>query len=73
MEDEEERLEFLKDLGLPEAGLPQIIRESYKLLGLHTFYTVGPKGKCKRLSLLLVAALESPCLVPLTAIIAGVT
>ncbi|MBN8544005.1 MAG: redox-regulated ATPase YchF [Alphaproteobacteria bacterium] len=39
----EEKLEFLKDLGLKETGLNSIIREGYKLLDLITFFTVGPK------------------------------
>ena len=41
--DPAERAEFLKDLGLKESGLDQIIRTGYKMLGLQTFYTVGPK------------------------------
>lgn len=32
---------FLADLGLPESGLARIIHESYSLLGLISFYTVG--------------------------------
>ena len=40
---EEERGEFLKDLGLEEPGLNRVIRSAYRLLGLKTFYTVGPK------------------------------
>jgi GTP-binding protein YchF len=40
---EEERTEFLSSLGLEEPGLNKIIREGYKLLGLLTFFTVGPK------------------------------
>src|SRR5687767_1464795 len=39
----EERAEFLKDLGLEETGLSQIIRAGYELLDLITFFTVGPK------------------------------
>jgi len=41
--DEEEQAEFLKDLGLAEPGLHRVIRSAYKLLGLKTFYTAGPK------------------------------
>ncbi|MCL2330938.1 MAG: redox-regulated ATPase YchF [Proteobacteria bacterium] len=37
------RAEFLTDLGLKESGLDQVIKAGYKLLGLQTFYTVGPK------------------------------
>ena len=39
----EERGEFLTELGLGEAGLARIIRAGYTLLGLLTFFTVGPK------------------------------
>lgn len=38
-----ERAEFLTDLGLSETGLSRIIRAGYDLLGLVTFFTVGPK------------------------------
>jgi GTP-binding protein YchF len=41
--DEEEREEFLKDLGLSESGLSKLIKKSYKLLGLISFLTAGPK------------------------------
>ncbi len=39
----EEQPEFLSSLGLSETGLKRIIREGYSLLGLLTFFTVGPK------------------------------
>lgn len=39
----EERTEFLSELGLHETGLARIIRAGYDLLGLLTFFTVGPK------------------------------
>jgi GTP-binding protein YchF len=39
----EEQAEFLESLGLTETGLKRIIREGYSLLGLLTFFTVGPK------------------------------
>lgn len=39
----EERSEYLEALGLTEAGLARIIRAGYELLGLITFFTVGPK------------------------------
>jgi GTP-binding protein YchF len=42
-ETESEKLEFLESLGLEETGLSRIIRSSYELLGLITFFTVGPK------------------------------
>jgi ribosome-binding ATPase len=35
--------EFLADLGLEEPGLDKLIHEGYKLLGLITYFTVGPK------------------------------
>ena len=40
---EEEKLEYLSSLGLKETGLNAIIRAGYGLLGLLTFFTVGPK------------------------------
>lgn len=40
---EEEKKEFLDAIGLKETGLAQIIKASYKLLDLITFFTVGPK------------------------------
>ena len=40
---EEERPEFLRDLGLSEPGLNRVIRAAYELLGLLTFFTAGPK------------------------------
>ena len=40
---EEERPEFLRDLGLAEPGLNRVIRAAYELLGLLTFFTAGPK------------------------------
>ena len=40
---DDERTEFLADLGLEEAGLSRVIRAGYALLGLITFFTVGPK------------------------------
>ncbi|TXG98251.1 MAG: redox-regulated ATPase YchF [Rhodocyclaceae bacterium] len=39
----EERGEFLSELGLEETGLARVIRAGYQLLGLKTFFTVGPK------------------------------
>lgn len=33
---------FLSDLGIAESGLGRIIRESFELLGLMPFFTVGP-------------------------------
>ena len=34
---------FLNEIGLEEAGLDRVIRAGYRLLGLHTFFTAGPK------------------------------
>ena len=39
----EERSEFLNELGLTETGLARVIHAGYRLLGLKTFFTVGPK------------------------------
>jgi len=39
----EEKQVFLADMGLEEPGLNRVIRAGYKLLGLQTFFTVGPK------------------------------
>ncbi len=41
--DEAERSEFLAELGLSEPGLNRVIRAAYRLLGLQTFFTAGPK------------------------------
>ena len=43
MLDTGERGEFLETLGLSEPGLNKLIREAYHLLGLQTYFTVGPK------------------------------
>ena len=34
---------FLADLGLDEPGLDRVIHAGYRLLGLQTYFTVGPK------------------------------
>ncbi|MGB0467195.1 MAG: redox-regulated ATPase YchF [Pontibacterium sp.] len=39
--DDEERAEFLEDLGMEEAGLDRVIRAGYQLLGLQTYFTAG--------------------------------
>ena len=41
--DPAERAEFLETIGLEEPGLNRLIREAYALLGLRTYFTVGPK------------------------------
>jgi GTP-binding protein YchF len=38
-----ERDEFLRDLGLEEPGLNRVVRAGYRLLGLETYFTAGPK------------------------------
>lgn len=43
LENEDDRLEFLKDAGLNEPGVNKLIRSAYRLLNLITFFTVGPK------------------------------
>ena len=40
---EEDRAEFLEGLGLHDSGLDRVIRAGYSLLGLITYFTVGPK------------------------------
>ena len=41
--DQEDRTMLLEDLGWEEPGLHRLIRSGYQLLGLMTFFTVGPK------------------------------
>ena len=40
---EADRLEFLEGLGVEEGGLQGLIRATYRLLGLRTYFTTGPK------------------------------
>lgn len=40
---EEERADFLESLGVEEGGLKSLIRATYELLGLRTYFTTGPK------------------------------
>ncbi|MEZ2225485.1 redox-regulated ATPase YchF [Microcoleus sp.] len=40
---EEERTDFLESLGVKEGGLKSLIRATYELLGLRTYFTSGPK------------------------------
>jgi len=40
---EEERGDFLASLGVEEGGLKSLIRATYELLGLRTYFTTGPK------------------------------
>jgi hypothetical protein len=39
--DDAEKKEFLNELGVTESGLDKLIKASYKLLGLETFFTAG--------------------------------
>ena len=39
--EEEEKKEFLKELGIEESGLDQLIKATYSLLGLATYFTAG--------------------------------
>ncbi|MEM1177439.1 MAG: redox-regulated ATPase YchF [Acidobacteriota bacterium] len=41
--DDDERGEFLQEIGLEEPGLHRVIRAGYRLLGLQTYFTAGPK------------------------------
>ena len=41
--DDDERDEFLQEIGLEEPGLNRVIRAGYKLLGLLTYFTAGVK------------------------------
>jgi GTP-binding protein YchF len=42
LENNEDRLAFLKDAGLAEPGVDKLVRAAYKMLNLQTFFTVGP-------------------------------
>ena len=39
----EDRADFLASLGVEEGGLKSLIRATYELLGLRTYFTAGPK------------------------------
>jgi hypothetical protein len=41
--DGDDKLAFLADLGLDEPGLDRVVHAGYKLLGLQTYFTAGPK------------------------------
>jgi ribosome-binding ATPase len=41
--EDDEKMEFLQDLGMAEPGLDRLIRAGYSLLGLHTYFTAGVK------------------------------
>lgn len=40
---DQEKIEYMKELGISESGLDKLIKASYKLLNLITFITAGPK------------------------------
>ncbi|MEO9669195.1 MAG: DUF933 domain-containing protein, partial [Marinomonas sp.] len=40
---EEDRGEYLTELGLTESGLARVVRAGYELLQLQTYFTAGPK------------------------------
>ena len=41
--DADDKALFLDDMGMTEPGLDRVIRAAYELLGLHTYFTAGPK------------------------------
>lgn len=41
--EDEEKAEFLSDMGMEEPGLDRVIRAGYNLLSLETYFTAGPK------------------------------
>ena len=43
LETEEEQLEFMEAVGIGESGLSTLIRKTYHMLGLRTFFTAGER------------------------------
>ncbi len=43
LEEAEDRLAFLSDVGLSEPGVNKLVRSAYSLLNLQSFFTIGPK------------------------------
>lgn len=41
--DDEDKMDFLTDMGMAEPGLNRLIRTAYQLLGLQTYFTAGVK------------------------------
>lgn len=41
--EDDEKIEFLAEMGLDEPGLNRVVRAGYHLLGLQTYFTAGPK------------------------------
>ena len=42
--EDDEKLEFLQEMGMEEPGLDRVIRAGYSLLGLQTYFTAGGQG-----------------------------
>ena len=45
--DDEDRAEFMADLGIEEPGLNRVIRSGYELLKLQTYFTAGCEGSTR--------------------------
>ena len=45
--EDEEKIEFLSELGQDEPGLNRVIRAGYELLGLQTYFTAGKTGSAR--------------------------
>ncbi len=43
LDNNEDRMAFLRDAGLDEPGVDKLVRAAYRLLNLQTFFTIGPK------------------------------
>lgn len=43
LESEEDKRQFLQEAGLEESGLDRLIHAGYRMLGLRTYFTAGPK------------------------------
>lgn len=43
LDNRDDRMVFLTDIGLDEPGVDKMVRAAYKMLNLQTFFTVGPK------------------------------
>lgn len=56
----EERQEYLQSLGVSESGLGNLIRATYDLLGLRTYFTSGEKVRGKLEFFLEIIQLEYP-------------
>ena len=41
--DDDEKVDFLAEMGMQEPGLHRVIRAGYDLLNLQTYFTAGPK------------------------------